>query len=77
VLFNERIADGIQALSKRPGLSYEDYKNNVKANPDAIKVKMADLRHNSDIRRLKGVGEKDVARITKYHQFWLELKDLV
>jgi len=38
-------------------------------------VKMADLRHNSDIRRLKGVSEKDIARIAKYHKFFLELKD--
>jgi hypothetical protein len=45
----------------------------VKANKDAVKVKMADLRHNSDIRRLKGVTDKDVARIAKYHKFYLEL----
>jgi hypothetical protein len=36
---------------------------------------MCDLRHNSDIRRLKGITEKDVARIAKYHQFYLEIKE--
>ena len=30
-------------------------------------------RHNSDIRRLKGVTEKDVARMVRYHEFYLEL----
>jgi hypothetical protein len=43
-------------------------------NPDARIVKMADLRHNSDIRRLKGVTQKDITRIAKYHEFYLELK---
>jgi hypothetical protein len=39
-----------------------------------MKVKMADLRHNTDIRRLKGVTEKDITRMAKYHTFYMELK---
>lgn len=39
-----------------------------------LRVKMADLRHNTDIRRLKGVTEKDIARMAKYHQFYMEIK---
>ena len=72
--FTERIIAGIVALTKVPGESYEAYKARVKANPDAVIVKMADLRHNSDVRRLKGVRDKDIARIVKYHHFYLELK---
>jgi hypothetical protein len=34
---------------------------------------MSDLRHNTDIRRLKGITEKDIARLAKYNQFYLEL----
>jgi len=74
---SERVIEGIKALTKVPGETYEEYKNKVKANSDAILVKMQDLRHNSDIRRLKGVTEKDVARITKYHQFYLELQEFI
>ena len=44
------------------------------ANTDAMKVKMSDLRHNTDIRRLKGVTEKDIARIAKYQMFYTEIK---
>ena len=69
-----RVINGIAALTKQKGQTYEEYKNCVKANPDAVIVKMADLRHNSDIRRLKGVTEKDLARIAKYHAFYLELQ---
>lgn len=74
--FSQRIINGIDALTKRDGQSYEDYKARVKANPDAVLVKMADLRHNSDIRRLKGVGPEDVERIARYHAFYVELKEL-
>ena len=73
----ERIIAGIQALTKVPGETYDEYKDRVKANPDAIRVKMEDLRHNSDLRRLKGVTEKDVARVAKYMTFYAELKELV
>ena len=73
---SERVIVGIAALTKVPGETYEEYKGRVKANSDAIKVKKCDLRHNSDIRRLKGVSEKDIARAVKYHQFYLELDAL-
>lgn len=69
-----RVVKGIDALTKRPGESYDDYKERVKANPDARKVKKADLRHNSDIRRLKGITEKDLQRNEKYHRFYAELE---
>lgn len=74
--FSERVIEGIVALTKVEGESYDAYKARVKANPDAILVKMADLRHNSDIRRLKGVRDKDIERIVKYHNFYSELKAL-
>ena len=74
--FSERVIAGIDAVTKRRGETYEEYKARVKANPDAVDVKMCDLRHNSDIRRLKGVTEKDIARAAKYHAFYLELQML-
>ena len=77
--FTDRIINGIVALTKIDGESYEDYKNRVKSNRDAIIVKMADLRHNSDIRRLKSkvITEKDIARTIKYHEFYVELEEVL
>lgn len=72
--FTDRVIEGIRCLTKMPGESYDDYKQRVKANKDAVKVKMCDLRHNTDLRRLKGVTEKDMARMEKYHRFFMELK---
>lgn len=71
---SERAIRGIAALTKLPGQTLAEYKEGVFANPDARRVKMADLRHNTDIRRLKGVTEKDIARMAKYHEFFMELQ---
>ena len=73
--FTGRVIDGIKALTKQRGQTYDEYKQQVFASEDAMRVKMCDLRHNSDIRRLKGVTQKDVDRIAKYHQFYLEIKE--
>jgi len=72
--FTRRIIDGIKCMSKVPGESYEEYKAKVKSNPDSIRVKLKDLRHNSDIRRLKGLRPKDIERVARYHAFYVELE---
>ena len=71
---SERVIFGIRCLTKLPGQTLEEYKEGVFSNVDAMRVKMADLRHNTDIRRLKGVTEKDIARMSKYHVFYMEIK---
>lgn len=75
--FTDRIIDGIKCLTKVPGETYDEYKAKVKSNPDAIKVKIADLTHNTDISRLKGVEAKDMARVERYFKFYLELTNIV
>lgn len=74
--FSERVVVGIEHLTKRDDMSAETYRAFVMSNTDAVRVKIEDLRHNSDIRRLKGVTDKDVARMVRYHEFYLELKAL-
>lgn len=74
--FTERIINGIRCLTKVPGETYDEYKAKVKSNPDAIRVKLCDLRHNTDITRLKGVREKDMARMERYFHFYLELMNV-
>lgn len=71
---SERVISAIRSLTKQPGQTLDEYKAEVFGNKDAMLVKMADLRHNTDIRRLKGVTEKDIARMAKYHAFYMELK---
>lgn len=72
--FSDRVIKGIVALTKIEGESYDQYKAKVMQNPDAILVKMQDLKDNSDITRLKGVTEKDIKRTIRYYNFYLELE---
>ena len=70
----DRIINAVEALTKMPGETYDEYKERIFKNVDAMRVKKCDLRHNSDIRRLKGITEKDIARIAKYQKFYLEIE---
>lgn len=62
-------ADVIEALrllthdDKEP---YFDYVRRIKQNPLAAKVKAADLRHNSDISRIRDVDDKALKRLEIY-----------
>lgn len=75
--FSARVVDAVKLLTKMRGQTAKEYLEGIKSNKDAIRVKLADLRHNSDIRRLKGITDKDVARMKKYNEMYLELRDLV
>lgn len=52
---------------------YQNYIRKIATNEDAIKVKMADLRDNSDITRLKGLREKDFKRMQRYNKAFVYL----
>ena len=71
---SDRAIAAIRCLTKTPGQTYEEYQTAVCSNADAMRVKLCDLRHNTDIRRLKGVTEKDIARIEKYHRFFIRIQ---
>lgn len=68
------IIDAIMCVTKMPGQSYEEYQEAVKSNKIATFVKMADLTHNSDLTRLKGVSDKDIERHSKYIKFYYMLE---
>lgn len=71
LVFGNRVADAVELLSKiRPNETQEQYLAGILTNVDAMLVKRADLRHNMDVRRMKGLREKDFARMQKYaHMF--------
>jgi guanosine-3',5'-bis(diphosphate) 3'-pyrophosphohydrolase len=69
-----RVVDAVRALTKQRGQTYAEYKTAVFSNVDAMRVKLADLRHNTDIRRLKGVSDRDRERNVRYHEFAFEIQ---
>jgi len=72
--FSDRVIAGIKHMTKVPGETQDEVMIRICSNKDAMLVKLCDLRHNSDIRRLKGITEKDTKRIAKYHKMFMEIK---
>jgi hypothetical protein len=65
----QEYVDTLLLLTHAPDVPYFDYVENLKHDPVARKVKMADLTHNSDLTRLDGnPTEKDVERVEKYRK---------
>ena len=64
---SNRVLIAVDILTRKPGQLYCDYIAEICTNYDAIRVKRKDLEHNSDITRLKGIRQKDIDRIEKYH----------
>lgn len=63
--FEFDIVTAVNLLTK-DGTDYDKYLERVKKNPLARAVKIADLTHNLDIRRISHPKEKDFQRIQKY-----------
>ncbi|MBV1709185.1 MAG: HD domain-containing protein [Erysipelothrix sp.] len=63
--FPTEVIDAIVLLTKS-GDDYMTYISRIKGNPLARIVKIADMRHNSDLSRLKSVSDKDIERKEKY-----------
>jgi len=66
--FSDDVLDALSLLNHQKGVDYMDYVKKIKENPIATKVKLADLKHNSDITRLNTVDEKALKRREKYLQ---------
>lgn len=64
--FPNQIIEAVKALTKQKNESYDVYIDRVIKNPIAKKVKLADMKHNSDITRIKNPSQKDYARCQKY-----------
>ncbi len=56
--FSNNVVEAVEVMTHLPEVSYEDYLRNLKKNPIAKKVKLADIRHNSDLTRLDVIDEK-------------------
>ena len=66
--FNEQVLDALALMTHDKRIPYMDYVAKIKGNKIARTVKLADLKHNSDLSRLNNVDEKAMKRIEKYRQ---------
>lgn len=71
--FSEEVVTAVAAVSRQNDETYEEFIHRLRPNALAAKVKLADLTDNMDMRRLKTITPKDLARIEKYHHAWIAL----
>ena len=64
--FPESVVASLALLTHEGSVPYMDYVARIRENRIARTVKMADLRHNSDLTRLDEIDGKARARIEKY-----------
>ncbi len=66
--FSAEVLDALRLLTHDPAVPYMTYIRAIKTNPLAKRVKLADLRHNSDLTRLDEVDEYTQERAAKYRR---------
>lgn len=64
--FSNEIIEAIKLLTHDKSVEYMEYIKQIKENPIAKNVKLADLRHNSDETRKAEITDKDIKRNEKY-----------
>ncbi len=65
----DRTIKALMCLTRMPGQTEEEYEDRVLSNVDACKVKRKDLKHNTQLDRLKGITDKDMQRNIRYMKF--------
>jgi|TARA_B110000116_G_scaffold48312_1_gene40281 (p)ppGpp synthase/HD superfamily hydrolase len=65
--FSVTVVNALRSVTKQVGgEDYFDFVQRAKQNPLGRKVKIADIRHNMDVTRIKIISDKDMARLNKY-----------
>ena len=64
--FDSNVIEALKLLTHEDGVPYMDYVAALKHNKVAKTVKLADLRHNSDMTRLDEIDDYAIKRAEKY-----------
>jgi (p)ppGpp synthase/HD superfamily hydrolase len=66
--FTDEIIEALKLMTHDESIPYMDYVALLKDNSIARTVKLADLKHNSDLTRLNEISEEDIKRYNKYQE---------
>ena len=66
--FGDDVCRVLSLLTHKDDVPYMDYVREIAKNPTATKVKIADLKHNSDLTRLDIIDEWAIKRKEKYSE---------
>lgn len=66
--FPSDVIDALMLLTREKSVPYMNYIKEISGNRIATIVKLADLKHNSDLTRLDAVDDKAIKRAEKYRE---------
>ena len=66
--FPPSVVGALARLTHDKAIPYMEYIASIRSDPIARAVKLADLRHNSDLSRLEAADEKALRRVEKYRE---------
>jgi len=72
--FSKPVLEALELMTHDSQVPYLEYVAALKHNRIARTVKLADLRHNSDLTRLNDISDKDIRRVEKYKKAILLLE---
>ena len=75
--FPREVTEVLRLLTHQPGTDYFDYVRAIKTNPVAVKVKLADLAHNSDETRFAGCGEIPAEQLAKWREKYAKARAIL
>lgn len=75
--FPKEVTDALRLLTHEKGADYFDYVRVIKQNPVAVKVKLADLAHNSDETRFAGCGELPAEQLAKWREKYAKARAIL
>ena len=78
--YSDKIIEPLTYLTKKKGEYYPDYIDRIinSGNIHALNVKLADLKHNMDITRIKNPSINDYERISKrYEPAYIKIKNKI
>ena len=64
--FESEVIEELRLMTHDENIPYMEYIEKIRENPIARAVKLADLKHNSDLTRLDAVDERILERKEKY-----------
>ena len=75
--FPEEVVEAVRLLTHEPDIPYLKYVENLKENPIARKVKLADLEHNTDESRTAGICTESEADRQRRREKYAKAKEIL
>ena len=74
--FSQEVLEAIEVLTHKDGVKYMDYIRNLANNPVARKVKIEDIKHNTDLTRTTNLNDKVFKKLPIYQEAMSILADI-